>query len=892
MPQISISWFVVCGSVLLDLFIHQKIERKPVTWVVSPDKNEGRKMRTSKLCIYHAFPPLRKLSRAALYLMIIASVMLNLSGMVWAQKTERPHPEKTMMAVQIDLTLPEMDGVLDDPVWRYAPVYDDFTQRDPDEGASPTERTTVQVAYDDEALYVGIMCYDSEPDRIAADLRRRDGLDDDADDWVGIAIDSHHDHQTAYDLRIAASGTLADTAVYSDNSWDSTWDGVWEAQTTIHSEGWSAEFRIPYHVLRFSQQDAYIWGINFQRSIGRKQEQMQWVLIPRAENAWVSRFGHLEGIQGISPPARLEALPYAVGRSSFVPKSAAHPNGRDLFSSLGGDLRYGLSSNISLNATVNPDFGQVEADTAVLNLSVFETFFQERRPFFIEGNTIFQTPNPDILGISSPPRLFYSRRIGKQPGQFPTPGDSEVIHRPDATTILGAAKLSGKTASKTSFGIMEAVTSPEYATIEEAITDPVDSTERREHLMEPLTNFFVGRVQQDVQTNSTVGAMLTTVNRRGVTPAYVAEVDTHLKWKENAYNLFTRLAGSRTGPLDERINGYSAQAYFYKFTGTFGGQFYLDARSTGFDVNDLGFMNRSNWIQSGGHFNVKIQNPWALARQSVFNVNAWSHWNYDDRLNLRKGVNFNTWHQLKNYWFFQIGFSRDFETLDDLETRGGPLMVRPARTWYWVNFRTDSRKSISFRLNTSGERLDGGSSWERGVSVTANIRPVSNIQLEIGPSYETGIDFAQWVRNVDDDGDGEYDHYVFGELDGGVLSLSTRANVAFTTNLSLQLYLRSFVATGDYSSFKELARPESYDFIPYTDLDDNPDFSQRSLRGNVVLRWEYRPGSALFLVWSQSRSASLDVDDPEFQPLEGVGKSFTNNGEDIFLIKLSYWLVI
>jgi hypothetical protein len=257
---------------------------------------------------------------------------------------------------------------------------------------------------------------------------------------------------------------------------------------------------------------------------------------------------------------------------------------------------------------------------------------------------------------------------------------------------------------------------------------------------------------------------------------------------------------------------------------------------------------------------------------------------------LRKGVNFNTWHKLKNYWFFQIGISRDFEAFDDLETRGGPLMTRPARIWYWSNLSTDDRKRISIWSNTYGERVAGGLSFERNFKIGVNIRPASNIQFEIGPSYGWSSAFAQWVKNVDDNADGTIDHYVFGELKGRVLDFTTRATVAFTTNLTLQLYIQPFVAVGDYSNFKELTRPESYEFSPYTRLDFNPDFSRRSLRGNMVLRWEYRPGSTLFLVWSQSRSASPDVDNPEFHPYDGVRKSFTDEGENIFLIKFNYWL--
>jgi hypothetical protein len=389
---------------------------------------------------------------------------------------------------------------------------------------------------------------------------------------------------------------------------------------------------------------------------------------------------------------------------------------------------------------------------------------------------------------------------------------------------------------------------------------------------------------------STIGAMLTAVNREKVTPSYAGEVDGNLKFGEKEYSLYTRLAGSQTGSLSDRKNGYEALAYFYKFSGTFGGQFFLDARSKDFEVNDLGFMGRANLIQSGMHLMADVKKPWALARKSGFNFNAWSSWNYDSA-NLAKGINLNTWNQLKNYWGFEFGISREFEALDDMETRGGPLMVKPAHLWGWIGFGTDERKLVSLQSHAFWKRTDDGLSNELGPGVGIDIRLASNVQFNIGTGYRIENKFAQWVKNVDDNGDGKDDHYVFGELKSRVLDLTTRLNVYFTTNTSLQLYLQPFVAVGNYSSFKELARPSSYDFIPYK-LDENPDFISRSLRGNVVFRWEYKPGSVLFLVWSQSRSASPEIDDPILRPYEDLKDSFTDKGENVFLAKLSYWLGI
>ena len=795
---------------------------------------------------------------------------------------ERSHPEKTLTAVRVNPTAPLIDGLLDDEAWQNAPLATGFTQRDPDEGKPATEKTTVQVAYDDEALYIGVMCYDSAPDSIVALLTRRDRWAE--RDFVEVQLDPHHDHQTGYWFLVGPSGSILDGVIYNDDWYDDTWDGVWEVKTMIHDRGWSIEYQIPYHVLRFADKKEQVWGINVYRSIVRRDEETQWVLVPDGENGWTSRYGHLEGIHDITPPAHFEAIPFTLGRSTFGEED-------ELFGSAGVDVRYGITPNISLNATITPDFGQVEADPAVLNLTVFETFFQERRPFFLEGIGIFQQPGPDIAGIGGQSQLFYSRRIGRSPGRFDLPDDSEEIDRPQATTILGAAKLSGKTAGKMSFGLLQAVTTSEYATIEETVGEPgAEHTERRKFRVEPWSNYLVGRVQQDVRTNSTVGATVTAVNGKGLSSSYVGSVDGTLKWKENAYRIITRLSGSSVGSDDGRDEGYEAVAYFSKFSGNFGGQLYADARSPGFQVNDLGFMNRADRIQTGGHFFAQIHNPWALARRSGFNLNAWNNWNYDEVV-LGRGVNFNTWHQLKNYWHFNIGINREFAVEDDLETRGGPVMERPARIRYWSGIGTDDRKMVSFWFDTNGERVDEGISYSRRFATGITIRPASNMSFEIGPSYRTERNFAQWVDNVDDDGDDEDDHFVFGELKSRVLDLTVRGEVAFTTKLTLQAYLQSFVTSGDYRDFKELLPPYSYEFGSYDFAGDNPDFDNRSLRGNVVLRWEYQPGSTLFVVWSQSRSFELDDPvDPDFRPFSGVRDSFTDGGDNVFLIKCNYWL--
>ncbi|MFC1718906.1 DUF5916 domain-containing protein [Candidatus Poribacteria bacterium] len=364
-------------------------------------------------------------------------------GIVHAQDEQITSPIKIANAIRVRPQPPRIDGILDDEVWKNAPIHEGFLQSEPNEGDEATERMTFQIAYDDEAIYFGILCYDSEPENIVCRLTRRDGQIE--ADSVSIGLDPHYDHQTGYWFTAYASGCVRDGTYSDDRMEDSTWNAVWEVQTKTYDHGWTAEYRIPYHVLRFSPKAEYVWGLNVERNVSRKKERVQWMLNRKDEPGLVSKFGRLEGIQGIDPPIHLELVPYAMGRTVLNDET-------DYSGSIGTDIRYGITSGTSLYATINPDFGQVEADPARLNLTVFEDFFPERRPFFVEGAALFR--NQDY-------GLFHSRRVGRSPGYFEIPEDAEELKRPKETTILGATKLTGKTEGKTSFGIMEAVTAPE-----------------------------------------------------------------------------------------------------------------------------------------------------------------------------------------------------------------------------------------------------------------------------------------------------------------------------------------------------------------------------------------------------------------------------------------------
>ena len=642
------------------------------------------------------------------------------------------HPQRTAVAVRTE-TPPRLDGVVDDEIWTRASLNEGFTQSDPDNGEPASLRTTFQVAYDDDALYVAAVCYD-DPDSVTAALARRDESRE--RDFLEIDLDPHHDHQTGVWFTVGPSGWIGDGIIYNDGNFDDGWDSVAEAATAMRPDGWSVELKIPYHALRFGESTT--WGFNVFRKISRRAEWAVWSFTPRGVTGYASRFGHLEGIEGIEPRRSLEILPFTVGRSILPVGEGGGEH--DLSSSAGVDLRYGLASNISLNATVNPDFGQVEGDPAVLNLTVFETRHRERRPFFLEGIQIFQSPRPGITGVTGQARLFHSRRIGRPPSRFPLPAGSTELERPDHTTILGALKLSGKTGGRTAFGLLNAVTGREEVLVEQA------DTVRRHVEVEPVTNYLVGRVQQDLLTNSTAGAEVTAVNGRGFDPAYVGAGDLHLKWRDNAYRFYTRLAVSRTGQGEDRGTGWEGLLNLRKSGGAFGGQVHVDARSPAFQVNDLGWMKPRNRIQAGlGLYHEKLH-PYWLARRSGYELDLFTRWNYA-RQRLYRGMAFNTWHHLHSYWGFWAQVIRNLEGFDEVVTRGGPIMVAPSDTRINLSVWTDDRKPVTARFGWSFFESRAGDNLQSGVWARLEFQPMSQLSLEMGPSYSYQRNFAQWLRN-------------------------------------------------------------------------------------------------------------------------------------------------
>ena len=888
--------------------------------------------------------------RRSLLVALLLVCGLGCASQSWAQQT--PGQSNTTREFQASRASqpPSIDGQLNDEVWTQAQVLTDFTQEDPDEGKPATERTEVRVLYDDAALYIGARLHDSNAKLIARRLLTRDGDASDAD-RLTLYLDPMHDHLTGVMFRVSASNVQTDAILFNDTWDDWSWNAVWESQVHSDDTGWSVEFRIPLSQLRFTSADKQTWGINIERFIRRKNESDWLELVPKKETGRASRMVHLAGLDGLRPSRRLELLPYTAGRAEYVaPSSSANPfnDGSRAFGSAGLDMKYGLTSNLTVDATVNPDFGQVEVDPAVVNLSAFETFFEEKRAFFLEGAQIFNNfgrggSNGNWGFNNSEPQIFYSRRIGRSPQ---LQADAEFADPPTATTILGAAKLTGKTAHGWSIGLLEAITSAEKAPTQTAFVPG-------ESIVEPMSNYAVVRLQRDIGRRAGVGLLGTAVNRRVNAPAveatlpsgaYVAGADGYLFLdKDRDWVINGSLAGSRVDgstaaimrlqeapqryyqrpdadhltldPNATSLSGFSGRLNFNKNSGLIQMNALLWGVSPGFESNDLGFHN--NGDRAGAHAVVLWRNvtPGRVIRNRTHWVAKFWNWNFARELQ-GDGVGTQTYITYTNYWSTGTAFFAGRGALDDRLTRGGPATRNPAG--YSMNLwgNSDDRKPVSINVS-GGLGGDGADGWSRNLGVTINFKPSARLTLSTGPDWTRSYGFAQYVRSVDDATATSTfgGRYVFGGIDQWQLTMTTRARVIFSPHASLQIFMQPLLATGDYSGFKELARPRTFDFMEYgrdagtltfdsasriytADPDGSgsapsfmfgdPDYNFKSLRVNAVFRWEMKPGSNFYAVWTRQQQ---DFTNPgRFAPGRDARAMFGAPGDDVILFKISYWL--
>ena len=799
-----------------------------------------------------------------------------------------------------------VDGELNDEGWQQAVPVTTFVQRDPLEGAAPSFKTEARVIYDSSAIYIGVRAFDTEPARIAGFLTRRDAGS--ASDWIQIYIDSYYDRRTAYQFGVNPLGVKQDAYWFNDNNNDDSWDAVWEVIVRRSGEGWQAEFRIPFSQLRFSGKGDGQLGFAISRQVARLNETSTWPLISKSASGWVSSFGTLTGVDIGSASKRLELVPYTVAQVVTEPSQPGNPlqNSPDPGASIGVDLKYAVTPALTLNATVNPDFGQVEADPAVVNLSAFETFFQEKRPFFIEGSGNYQFECRDC-------NMFYSRRIGRTPRGYPTLEAGGYASVPRNSTILGAAKLTGRVRDF-SVGVLTAATQEEQARA--AFGDV-----RWSEVVEPRTFYSVSRARREFSDQSSLGFILTTTSRSlvesvsflpesAVTGGIDYDWRIGKRWGLNGYWSGSNVSGSaeaisllqqsnvhsfqrpdaehvELNPLATSLRGHSGNINFAKIAGE---QTRMNVNlgylSPGFDVNDLGFQRRADQIPQNSWFQFRWNTPGKYKRNGNINFNQWSSYNFDgDRLSFGGNVN--------SHWTFQNllntggGVNFNAENFDDRLTRGGPGGYGRANVNGWHYFNTDDRRLVSVYSNFNF--YYDGRSHNFNVSPGISLRPTAAFSAEFGVSYESRLDDAQWVSAVTAvDGT---THYVFGRLDQKTSSITARVNYTITPNLSVQVYAQPFVSSGLYEQFKELVdgRAADYDdrYAPFP-YDGSPDFKVLSFRTTNVMRWEYKPGSTLFVVWQQGREG---LGTPNgFHYGQDFGDVFATPSSNTFLVKLAYWL--
>jgi hypothetical protein len=842
------------------------------------------------------------------------------------------------------LTQPvHMDGRLDDSAWQ-RPTNPPLVQNEPENGADPIESTDWWVAYDDEALYIAARLHDSEA--VNSKLGRRDTWP--SSDWVYVNLDTFNDDRNAFSFSVNPDGVIGDGSLYNDGWSDNSWDGVWSCATSVDSEGWSVEIRIPFSQLNFPSADTQVWGINFSRRYLRCNGREDAFHKPRDEAGYMNRFPDLVGIEGIAPGQRLEVLAFGVGKAEFVEVEDGDPfrDGSDFFGDVGADVTWGLSSNLTVNATVNPDFGQVEVDPAVVNLSDFETYFEERRPFFVRDANSYRFGREGLSGNVgfnfSDPQLFYSRRIGRAP-QLPLEGH-DYADAPSATTILGAAKLGGKIGN-TTVGVMTAVTAEEKADLDLGGV-------RSRQSVEPMTSYTAARVKHTTPDGRQgVGAMMTGVWRDLATATGHERLSRHATaagldgwttldedgvWAMRGHLSMSRVTGDPAAisrlqtssrryfqrpdadhidydPTRESLDGWAGRVMLNKQSGNFNLNTAVGAISPGYEINDMGFQYRADQLNVHLMPGYSWHEPKGWLRYRSVSMGVYKNWDFGGRSD-QYGAGLFYDAQFTNYWgVFGMLFYNP-ERNNYRVTRGGPVMRvkrhREAELGVYTNWQ---RPWVVEVVGSVSDSEDGSSSTRLTADLT--VRPLPSLRLSLGVRRSWEDEHYQWVDNVDDAAmTATYGvRHVFGRMDFDQLSFPVRLDWTFTPKLTLQSYVQPLFATGRYTDFKEFARGDSFDFNRYGEdgstivrTDDgyvvdpdgagpieaydlyDPDFNFKSLKVNLVLRWEYGPGSTFYLVWTQDR---VDFQNPgDFEPSRDWDLLMEAPGDDIVMAKITTWL--
>lgn len=876
-------------------------------------------------------------------LIVWACYVLSLTA-VFAQSSDTI-PQRSAHTVMMSASdIPVIDGVLDEDIWSEVVWESNFKQDFPESGAEPKQQTAFKVLCDEKYIYVGFKCFDTEPLKIVDRLSRRDGFEGDR---ISIGFDSYNDKQTAFMFTISAAGVKGDELISSDGmGWDDSWNPIWLAKSVINTEGWTSELRIPLSQLRFSKASEQTWGLQVRRYLFRAQEGSMWQYVPREAPGLVSQFGTLIGIKNLEPQKQIEIQPYGVVKSEVDNRPSDHPFKKDKLQFAAGiAAKIGVTNDMTLDLTVNPDFGQVEADPAAINLDGFQIFFQEQRPFFVENNNIFD------YGLSRSQagntfwsdNLFYSRRIGRSPSAYPSTVAGDVVDQPINTTILGAAKLSGKTKNGWSVGILESVTDNEYALID---NNGIQSTQ----LVEPLTNYFVGRLKKDFNNrNSQIGGILTSTQRKldGSldflhSSAMTGAIDFEHRWKERSWYVSGNFIASQVNGSKQAIENtqrsfthlfHREEADHLTFDGTktsltgTGGHIKLGRsgngalvgeggitwRSPELELNDIGFQRQSDDIRQFYWIGYRWLKPFSIFNRVQVNVNEWLAYDFGGNRTLT-AFNTNSHFNFKNFWYAGFNINYTPVSYSYSELRGGPRFRFMPKIGFNYFGQSDGRKNVVVNWGVSYDKSKNKTQTYQEAWLGISLQPMNALSLRLQASYSKEFNQLQYVtqQTVLDKR-----AYILGSLDRETINLSLRINYTINPNLSIQYYGQPYVTSGAYAEYKHVINASSIELREKVQVYDpstvscnfennnyivdhdgngssdfefsNPDFSYLQFRSNLVLRWEYTPGSEFFLVWTMNNSTFGNRAENVFNALSD--QVFDANASQIFLLKTTYRFV-
>ena len=828
---------------------------------------------------------------------------------------------------------PVIDGKLDDECWKHGTWAGNFRQWIPNEGAKPSYPTEFNIQYDDRNLYVAIRAHDGEPKKM---LRQAGVRDEFAGDMAGVNFDSYHDYRTGFEFTVTSWGQKIDLVLFNPNNWDLNWSAVFKVKTGVEDSAWVAEYEIPLSQLRYSNKDEQVWGLHVWRWLSRLQEESDWEIQSKTGPGVLFNFGELHGIKGLKKSRRLEIMPYTLGDLKTMKKEPGNPftdKGRAWGGNVGLDAKIGISSNFTVDLTVNPDFGQVESDPSVINLTAFETFYEEKRPFFLEGLTIFDYKFDNQS-------LFYSRRIGHAPSRPISPNENLFVQTPDKTSILSAIKLSGTTSKGLSVGLIQSVTANEFANLSDK------DGNRSKAKVEPLTSYTVARVQKGYNSgNTVVGGIITSTNRliEGKefetlsSDAYTGGLDLRHHWKDKEFYVDARLIGSYINGSKEAIallEQSSARYYqrpgasYLKYDttanhlGGWGGRFMIGKGakghwkystgatflSPGLELNDLGYMNTADEFNQQNVVSYLINQPVSVFNTFELSLEQFNTWNFNGQY-LGSGAHLAFLFGFKNQWSLSANLIYHSKSLDTKILRGGYDMIMPHTVTAFGSLGTDPSKKIIVNLQYSYEYTGNKSAFNYQVAPGITYRPVNNLKLGVTANYMNNHDRLQYIAT-------DYtipgNRYILGTINQKTLGLTFRVDLNLTPEFSIQYYGSPFVSLGSYSQFKYITSPKArlyaerfelyqdpvlldgsyqvYDYSNGPRIDysiANPDFNFHEFRSNLVAKWEYRLGSFIYLVWSSEKSGNTgDSHTTLSQSYKQLRSIFPNN---VFLIKLNYW---